>query len=175
MALEQRTWEEVRNLSINFFIISPALHLPLSPAVHPMFGGGFNLLLAWAVLFTGFLLDECAENPNLLPFGQMLIGMQFLTSGSLLPYLFTRTSERSTEDSGLMMTTTTTTRTTTSSLVAYREDVSGTLQRKVSEWRPLGLALGGVGMASILWGLYTPPEFGNFWSQVHKLPGVVTH
>jgi hypothetical protein len=52
----------------------------------------------------------------------------------------------------LMMTTTTMTMTTTSSLVAYREDISGTLQRKVAEWRPLGLALGGVGMASILGG-----------------------
>ena len=42
MALEQRTWEEVRDLSINVFIISPALHLPFLPAVHPMLGEGFQ-------------------------------------------------------------------------------------------------------------------------------------
>jgi hypothetical protein len=145
LALEQLTWEEVRDLSINFFLISPALHLPFSPVVHPMLEGVFNLLLAWAALFAGFLLDERVEEAELVMFGPLLIGMQFLTSGFLLPYLSTRTSKRRTEDSGT--TTTTTTTTTTSSLVVYREDISGTLPRKVAEWRPLGLALGGVGTA----------------------------
>ena len=77
-----------------------------------MLEGVFNLLLAWAALSAGFLSDE--REPNLLPFGLMLIGMQFLTSGFLLPYLFMRTSERRTEDSG---TTTTTTTTTSSSIM----------------------------------------------------------
>ena len=153
LALEQRTWEEVRDLSINFFFVSPALHLPFSPVVHPMLEGVFNLLLAWAAMFAGFLSDEREDKPNLLPFGPMLVGMQFLTSGFLLPYLFARTSERcgsSEEGTG------------TTPMVVYREDISGILQREVAEWRPLGLLLGGVGTSSILWGLLARPEYGDF-------------
>ena len=47
-------------------------------------------------------------------------------------------------------------------MVYREEDIhSGTFPRKVAEWRPLGLVLGGVGTVSILWGVYARPEFGN--------------
>ena len=83
LALEVRTWEEVRDLSLNFFLVSPMLGLDFAPVVHPMLEGVFNLLLAWAAMFAGFLSDERKDKPNLLPFGPMLIGMQFLTSGKI--------------------------------------------------------------------------------------------
>jgi len=141
LQLEQRTWEEVRDLSLNFFLVAPLLKLPFSPVVHPMLEGVFNLLLAWAALFAGFLSDERKDKPNLLPFGPILIGMQFLTSGFLLPYVFTRSVETSTQ--------------------AYQEDIDGTLQGKIAEWRPLCGFLGGVGTASIFWGLFArQTEFG---------------
>ena len=142
LALEQRTWEEVRDLSLNFFLVAPALNLPFSPVVHPMLEGVFNLLLAWAAMFAGFLSDERKDKPNLLPFGPILVGMQFLTSGFLLPYLFTRTVETNTE--------------------VHKEDIDGEIQTLVAEWRPLGGFLGFVGTASILWGLFARPEFGEF-------------
>mmetsp|Transcript_17321 Transcript_17321/g.25911 ORF Transcript_17321/g.25911 Transcript_17321/m.25911 type:complete len:626 (+) Transcript_17321:46-1923(+) len=142
LALEQRTWEEVRDLSINFFLVSPLLNLPFSPVVHPMLEGVFNLLLAWAAMFAGFLSDERKNKPNILPFGPCLLGMQFLTSGFLLPYLFARTSERDTQ--------------------VYKEDIDGGLQATVGEWRPLGAFLGTVGTGSIVWGLNARPEFGEF-------------
>jgi ketosteroid isomerase-like protein len=142
LALEQRTWEEVRDLSLNFFLVAPALHLPFSPVVHPMLEGVFNLLLAWAAMFAGFLSDERKDKPNLLPFGPMLVGMQFLTSGFLLPYLFTRTVETNSE--------------------VYKEDIDGEIQTVVAEWRPLGGFLGFVGTASIFWGLFARSEFGGF-------------
>lgn len=141
LALERRTWEEVRDLSLNFFLVAPALKLPFSPVVHPMLEGVFNLLLSWAAMFAGFLSDERRDKPNLLPFGPMLVGMQFLTSGFLLPYLFARTPEMG--------------------ATARLEDVDGEVQRLVAEWRPLGPLLGGVGTASVLWGLYARPDFGN--------------
>ncbi len=81
LAVEQ----EVRDLPINFFLVSSAF----GPAgrsllvVHPILEGALNLLL-----------DEREDEPNLLPFGPMLLGMQFLTSGFLMPYLFARTPER---------------------------------------------------------------------------------
>jgi ketosteroid isomerase-like protein len=142
LALEQRTWEEVRDLSLNFFLVAPSLNLPFSPVVHPMLEGVFNLLLAWAAMFAGFLSDERKDKPNLLPFGPMLVGMQFLTSGFLLPYLFTRTVE--------------------TNYAVYKEDIDGDIQRLVGEWRPLGAFLGSVGTASIVWGLFARPEFGKF-------------
>mmetsp|Transcript_18132 Transcript_18132/g.30609 ORF Transcript_18132/g.30609 Transcript_18132/m.30609 type:complete len:630 (-) Transcript_18132:634-2523(-) len=142
LALEQRTWEEVRDLSINFFLVSPLLHLPFSPVVHPMLEGVFNLLLSWAAMFACFLSDERKEKPNLLPFGPMLVGMQFLTSGFLLPYLFTRTPEFESQ--------------------VYKEDIEGDLQQKVAEWRPLGGFLSAVGTASIVWSFIGRPEFGEF-------------
>jgi len=145
LALEQRTWEEVRDLSLNFFLVAPLLKLPFSPVVHPMLEGVFNLLLAWAAMFAGFLSDERKDKPNLLPFGPILVGMQALTSAFLLPYLFTRTTE-----------------TSSSSQVVYQEDIDGALQAKVAEWRPLGGLLGGVGTSAIVWGLVARPEFGEF-------------
>lgn len=142
LALEQRTWEEVRDLSLNFFLVAPSLNLPFSPVVHPMLEGVFNLLLAWAAMFAGFLSDERKDKPNLLPFGPMLVGMQFLTSGFLLPYLFTRTVETKSN--------------------VHREDIDGNIQTLVAEWRPLGGFLGFVGTSSILWGLFARPEYGGF-------------
>ena len=40
-------------------------------------------------------VSNTKDKPNLLPFSPMLVGVQFLTLGFLLQYLFTRTSERS--------------------------------------------------------------------------------
>jgi len=142
LQLEQRTWEEVRDLSLNFFLVSPLLNLPFSPVVNPMLEGVFNWLLAWAAMFAGFLSDERKNKPNLLPFGPILIGMQFLTSGFLLPYLFTRNRETDSE--------------------VYKDDIDGELQAKLGEWRPLGVVLGSIGTMSMAWGLFGRPEFGEF-------------
>jgi len=144
LQLEERTWIEVRDLSINFFLVSPLLHLPFSPTVHPMLEGVFNLLLSWAAMFAGFLSDDRKNKPNLLPFGPIVIGMQFLTSAFLLPYLALRSEEK---DTGA---------------IVYKEDISGEIQAKVSEWRPLGPFLGTVGTGAIVWALIGRPEFGDF-------------
>lgn len=145
LSLEVRTWEEVRDLSINFFLVSPLLGLPFSPVVHPMLEGVFNLLLAWAAMFAGFLSDERKNKPNLFEFGPAVVGMQFLTSAFLLPYLVLRTPEKGEEDIGIV----------------FKEDISGSIQSIISEWRPLGPFLSAVGTSSILWGFFGRPEFGS--------------
>lgn len=151
LQLEQRTWEEVRDLSLNFFLVSPILHLPFAPVVHPMLEGVFNLLLSWAALFAMFLSDERKDKPNLFDLRPILVGMQFLTSAFLLPYLVFRNSEK--EEDG--MTT------------VYREDmVSHEITATVGEWRPLGITLGTVGTGSILWGLLArQDEFGATFAE----------
>lgn len=140
LQLEQRTWEEVWNLSLNFFLVAPSLHLPFAPVVHPVLEGVFNLLLAWAAMFAGFLSDDRRDKHNLLPMLPVVVGMQFLTSAFLLPYLATRSAED-------------------------RDDV--TLAElpavaQVTERRALGPVLALVGSYAVLWavvGRWT--EFGD--------------
>jgi ketosteroid isomerase-like protein len=139
LQLEQRTWEEVRDLSLNFFLVSPLLGLPFSPVVHPMLEGVFNLLLSWAAMFAGFLSDDRRDKPNLLPTLPVVIGMQFLTSAFLLPYLATRTTEYSDN--------------------VTREDLSPIAQG--SESPLLGVSMGLVGSGSIAWFFMGRSEFGG--------------
>ncbi|KAL3943274.1 MAG: hypothetical protein SGBAC_002645 [Bacillariaceae sp.] len=132
-ALEHRTWEEVRDLSLNFFFVSPMLNLPFAPVVHPMLEGVFNLLLSWAAMFSGFLSDERKEKPNPLPMLPTVLGMQFLTSAFLLPFLATRTNEEE-------------------SPVVHQEDLS--IVAQATESPILGIAMGGVGTGAIFWALF---------------------
>jgi SnoaL-like domain len=145
LVLEQRTWEEVLNLSLNFFLVAPLLDLSFSPTVHPMLEGVFNLLLSWAALFAGFLSDDRKDKPNILPMLPIVVGMQFLTSAFLLPYLATRSTE---QDETV----------TTDSLPTAA---------RLCESRLLGPILGFVGTGSIYWFFAGRPEFGGLlerWS-----------
>ena len=56
LALDGATWVEVRDLSLNFWEIGPAL-FPGFPVVHPGLEGIFNVVLAWSALFVGFAAD----------------------------------------------------------------------------------------------------------------------
>lgn len=143
LMLEQRTWEEVRDLSLNFFLVAPLVHLPFAPVVHPLLEGVFNLLLSWAAMFAGFLSDEREDKPNQLPMLPIVAGMQFLTSAFFLPYLGTRSAERLQEGE-----------------VVYRDDLA-TIEGTLGEWRGLGALLGGVGTGSIAWAFMARPEFGG--------------
>jgi MFS family permease len=146
LQLEQRTWEEVRDLSLNFFLVSPLLKLPFSPVVHPILEGVFNLLLSWAALFAGFFSDERDDKPNLFPIIPAVLGMQFLTSAFYLPYIACRTTER-----------------LPSTRKIYREDLGKAAQ--VVESRLLGPFLGAVGAGSIIWGvLARQADFGD-WNE----------
>eukprot|EP00429_Kryptoperidinium_foliaceum_P014461 CAMPEP_0176034428 /NCGR_PEP_ID=MMETSP0120_2-20121206/17018_1 /TAXON_ID=160619 /ORGANISM="Kryptoperidinium foliaceum, Strain CCMP 1326" /LENGTH=605 /DNA_ID=CAMNT_0017367769 /DNA_START=292 /DNA_END=2106 /DNA_ORIENTATION=- len=143
-ALEQRTWEEVLNLSLNFFLVSPILHLPFSPVVHPMLEGVFNLLLSWAALFAGFLSDDRPKKPNVLPYLPIVAGMQFLTSAFLLPYLVTRSNEYEEE-------------------VVYKEDLGPVAQ--ATESRLLAPILSFVGTGSIFWGIFARADDFGGWNE----------
>ena len=139
LALEQRTWEEVRDLSLNFFLVSPILNLPFAPVVHPMLEGTFNLLLSWAAMFAGFLSDDRKDKPNLLPMLPMVAGMQFLTSAFLLPYLALRSSESKSD--------------------VAKSDLPVITQ--ACESPLLGGLMAGVGSLSLGWAFLARPEFGQ--------------
>jgi hypothetical protein len=161
LTLESRTWEEVRDLSLNFFLVAPILHLPFSPTVHPMLEGIFNLLLALAAMFIGFLSDERDDKPNRFSFGIMVVmGMQFLTSAFLLPYLGTRTSEAA-------ITTSSSSRHVVN--VESTEEQSNTLFMRIAEWKPLGLVLASIGSGAIFWSLWGRPEYGSISDRYQSL------
>ena len=139
LQLEQRTWEEVRDLSLNFFLVSPLLKLPFSPVVHPVLEGVFNLLLSWAAMFAGFLSDDRKDKPNLFPMVQAVVGMQLLTSAFLLPYLTLRSPENDKEITCDDLTT----------------------AGRICESPLLGVTMGLVGSGSIVWSILGRPEFGG--------------
>mmetsp|Transcript_78441 Transcript_78441/g.197050 ORF Transcript_78441/g.197050 Transcript_78441/m.197050 type:complete len:483 (-) Transcript_78441:71-1519(-) len=139
--LDPATWEEVLNLSLNFWLISPLLQLPFAPVLHPGLEGIFNLLLAWAGLFAGFMSDGRPGRPS----GSMLgtiVGMQFLTNAVYLPYLVSRSPEPD------------------DARTVYREDLDAN-EALVSENRLLGPVLAVVGAGSVCWGFWARPEFGD--------------
>ncbi|VEU34051.1 unnamed protein product [Pseudo-nitzschia multistriata] len=151
-SLEVRTWEEVRDLSLNFFLVSPILDLPFAPVVHPGLEGIFNLLLSWAAMFAGFLSDDRKSKPNLFPMLPAVAGMQFLTSAFLLPYLATR----SVEDNG------------TESVAIPAEEITPVI--KATDSKILGLAMGLVGTGSIAWGLFARfDDFGDISTRYASL------
>lgn len=155
--LDPATWKEVLDLSLNFFLISPLLHLPFAPVLHPLLEGMFNLLLAWAACFAGFLSDGRPGRPS----GSMLptvVGMQLLTNAIYLPYLATRSSEAAGGAGGGAV---------------YRDDLDP-LEAAVGESPALGPVLATVGIGSVLWGLSARPEFGDVsvrWASFLQLLG----
>ena len=104
LQLDANTWNEVLDLSYNFWLILPIFGPQFDvDTVSPVLEGIFNLLLAWAGLFAGFMIDgkitaieregeKKADNKFILP----AVVMQFLTNAAYLPYLFTRKSPSTT-------------------------------------------------------------------------------
>ena len=107
LSLDPATWAEVRDLSLNFWLIVPLASPKSAPVLHPVLEGVFNGLLAWAALFSGFMIDGKAA-PSPLQTGQQVeedgeenekkknaflpyvLGMQLLTNAIYLPYLVLR-------------------------------------------------------------------------------------
>ena len=155
-ALEVRTWEEVRDLSLNFFLVSPILDLPFAPVVHPGLEGIFNLLLSWAAMFAGFLSDDRKRKPNVLPMLPTVAGMQFLTSAFLLPYLATRSTESDDDFTKIP-----------------RDEITTPI--RVAENKILGPSMGLVGTGSIFWGLFARyDDFGDLPTRLASLADLLS-
>lgn len=103
LSLDPATWAEVRDLSLNFWLVMPSLAPQSSPVLHPCLEGLFNLLLAWAALFSGFMVDGkvAGESTQARKTGEgrggaknaflpYVLGMQLLTNAVYLPYLVLR-------------------------------------------------------------------------------------
>lgn len=107
LSLDPATWQEVRDLSLNFWLVMPLAAPDASPVLHPCLEGLFNFLLAYAALFSGFIVDGKREaigdyqaaaaaegegkgkGPK-NAFVPYVLGMQLLTNAVFLPYLVLR-------------------------------------------------------------------------------------
>jgi len=92
--MDPNTWAEVRDLSLNFWLVLPTVSLASAPHIHPMLEGTFNLVLVWSGLFAGFLIDGRTKKSSLSnSMISTVLGMQLLTNAIYLPYLVSRDVE----------------------------------------------------------------------------------
>lgn len=109
LQLDPATWQEVKDLSLNFWLVLPIVSPSSAPFAHPGLEAIFNMVLAWSALFIGFVSDGDFTTKSTSPAegrGEQgrksmvptLVMMQFLTNAILLPYLFTRKVPTEAED-----------------------------------------------------------------------------
>lgn len=132
---QPETLQEAIDLSLNFWFVLPALFPAVAPVLHPALEGLFNLVVAWGLLFWGFLLDGRNQRWPMLPF---LLGTALLTNVFYLPWLALRQPNPSLPEGNL------------------------TRLERVAESRGLPLTIFGVVLVSIIWALWGRPEFGGF-------------
>lgn len=165
LQLDAGTWKEVLDLSFNFWLILPAFFPQFDiDTVSPVLEGIFNLLLAWAGLFAGFMID--GKTPSNGKIGQddkkekngflvPAIIMQFLTNAAYLPYLFTRKvppysiskNPLINEESGVVILS------TVRPKPSFIMEELNSLE-KACESKVLPLLFGSVGILSIYWGFF---------------------
>lgn len=142
LELDQATWNEVKDLSLNFWFVLPFFSPDNAPVVHPGLEMIFNMVLSFSGLFAGFLSDSRGykERENL---PKVLVGMQFLTNAAFLPYLISRNNNDVFDED-----------------LALRQDEDSNVL-KLGESKILPILLTAVFTAGIFWGLFARPDFGG--------------
>ncbi len=144
---QPETIKEALDLSLNFWLVLPALLPNVAPVLNPALEGLFNVVVAWGLLFFCFFIDGRRQKVPMLPF---LIGTAFLTNVFYLPWLGLRQSQTEVADEPL------------------------TPLEKVAEGPLLPCILSGVFLMSLLWAGLVRPEFGGVadrWAELKYLVG----
>jgi hypothetical protein len=131
------TLKEALALSLNFWFVTPLLLPAVAPPLNPVLEGIFNIVVAWALLFWGFLLDGRGQRWPMAPF---LVGMALLTNVFYLPWLALRRPNPLPTKPPL------------SRLETFAES------------KALPLALAGIFLASVLWGVWGRPDITHRWA-----------
>lgn len=129
------TLQEALNLSFNFWFVMPLLLPGAAPELNPILEAMFNLVVAWGLLFWGFLLDGRRQFLPMLPF---LIGTAFLTNVFYLPWLVLRSPNPAPPELPL-------------------RPLERFVERRIL---PLGMLL--VAIAAMLWAVWGRPELGDW-------------
>ena len=142
---QPETLQTAIDLSLNFWFVMPSLFPEAAPILNPVLEGLFNIVVAWGLLFWGFLIDGRNQKLPILPF---LIGTAFLTNVFYLPWLAFRQPNPQPPQTELSR-----------------------LER-LAESRIFPLTLSGVVLLSVGWAMVARPEFGNFsarWDSLLQL------
>ncbi|MDX5473043.1 MAG: hypothetical protein LPJ97_12220, partial [Marinobacter sp.] len=135
--LSTDTLREAIALSLNFWFVMPLLFPDVAPVLNPVLEGIFNIVIAWALLFWGFLLDGRRQRWPMTPF---LLGTALLTNVFYLPWLALRRQNAEPIEPPL------------SRLESFTE----------SKTLPIGLAA--VCLASVLWAVFGRPYVASRWT-----------
>lgn len=138
-------WQEAVDLSLNFWFIIPTLIPGRAPIINPVLEGLFNLVIAWALLFWGFLLDGRSQRWPMTPF---LVGTAFLTNVFYLPWLALRQPQ------------------------PHPPDLPLSRLERMAESRWLPLTLMAVVVAAVIWAAVGRPDFGDWgdrWADFTEL------
>ncbi|KAM3577111.1 hypothetical protein VYU27_001029 [Nannochloropsis oceanica] len=143
--LDPAVLKQVGGLTLNYFCILPTLLPSIAPKFSPVMEGVFNLLLAYAALLSGFLVDgrkagSRSSNVNFfLPFAAAGLA---LTNTAFLPYLVLRPLHKKDET------------------CVRKEDVPQ-VELQLGEAKKLLAVYGLAGLYSVWWGFFARPEFGG--------------
>ncbi|CAI5518940.1 unnamed protein product [Closterium sp. Naga37s-1] len=93
--ISEGTVQEVRDLSLNFFYILPALnaagiHVLEAPQLHPVAEALFNVVNAWSLLFGPLLLADPRRTRVGANLPALWLGQMFLTNVFLIPIMALR-------------------------------------------------------------------------------------
>jgi len=131
---QPETLQTALDLSLNFGFVMPLLFPAIAPVLNPALEGLFHLVIAWGLLFWGFMVDGRNQRFPILPF---LLGTAFLTNVFYLPWLGLRRSNP--------------------------EPPTTPLNRleKLGESRFLPIAVVGLAGVALLWAMVARPEWGS--------------
>jgi len=144
---EPETLQTAIALSLNFWFVLPVLFPNLAPVLNPALEGLFNIVVAWGLLFWGFLLDGRNQRVPMIPF---LLGTALLTNVFYLPWLGLRQPNPAPATTAL------------------------TRLERFAESRMIPIALSLVFGASLAWAAFARPEFSTWSNRWNSLLTLIT-
>lgn len=154
--LDPAVLRQVGGLTLNYFCVLPTLLPGLAPKFSPVMEGVFNLLLAYAALLSGFLVDgrkagSSSKSVNFfLPFAAAGLA---LTNTAFLPYLVLRPLHKKEEP-------------------CIRKEEVPEVELQLGESKRLLAVYGLAGLYSVWWGFFGRSEFGGLserWASLMTL------
>ncbi len=140
--LDPAVLKQVGGLTANYFCVLPTLLPGWAPKFSPVMEGVFNLIVAYAALLSGFLVDGRTKDGAINLFAPFAAAGLALTNTAFLPYLVLRPLHRK-EDPPVT-----------------QQDVP-VVEQQLGESKPLLAVYGLAGLYSIYWAFFGRPEFGG--------------
>lgn len=140
--LDPAVLKQVGGLTANYFCALPTLSPGWAPKFSPVMEGIFNVIVAYAALLSGFLVDGRTKGGAINFFAPFAAAGLALTNTAFLPYLVLRPLHRK-EDPPVT-----------------QQDVP-VVEQQLGESKPLLAVYGLAGLYSIYWTLLGRPEFGG--------------